>query len=185
MVRVGEEKLPSNHFWILKRALAVSISNQMKSFEVFTTTNDHLKLSIRCISGQNEVYGVSTLQSLWMLKRTLEHLISNQISPFWRHYDHLFYIYITCPQEITYSPCLEGSGRVVSLKDIISGLFNYVEQNESQNLMGCVWGNGGREKGVVALELLVIIMKGTSPFDFQSNELFSKFSRQQSTSDEF
>ena len=51
--------------------------------------------------------------------------------------------------------------------------------------MGCVWGNGGREKGVVELESLVIIMKGASPFDFQSNELFSKFSRQQLTSDEF
>jgi hypothetical protein len=50
----------------------------------------------------------------------------------------------------TYNPCPEGSGGSVILKNIISGLFNYVEQNGCfKILIGCVWGNGGCE-GIVS-----------------------------------
>ena len=40
-----------------------------------------------------------------------------------------------------------------SFKDTISGPFNYVERNGYfKILIGCVWGNGGRGGGLVALQ---------------------------------
>ena len=53
------------------------------------------------------------------------------------------------PQGITYNPCPEGCRGAGILKYIISGLFIYVEQNDYLKiLIGCVWGSGGRGKGV-------------------------------------
>ena len=52
--------------------------------EVVTTTNGHLKISIRCISGKYEVCvggGGPTLRSLWISKRTLKLLLINPIGP--------------------------------------------------------------------------------------------------------
>jgi hypothetical protein len=52
------------------------------------------------------------------------------------------------PQCINYNPCPVGCEGAVILKDIISGLFNYVEQNGYLKiLIGCVLGKGGRERG--------------------------------------
>ena len=48
--------LPSNHFRLLKRALVFSFSNWLSSFEVFMTTNGHLKVSMRWISRKYEVW---------------------------------------------------------------------------------------------------------------------------------
>ena len=53
------------------------------------------------------------------------------------------------PQGMTYNPCTEGSEGVITLKDLISRIFNYVEQHGYLKiLIGCVWENGGRERGV-------------------------------------
>ena len=55
---------------------------------------------------------------------------------------------------------------------------NYAEQNRYLKiLIGCVWGNDGRG-GLVALQSLSNIKKGTSRSNFQSNEPFSNFLRQ-------
>ena len=65
-------------------------------------------------------------------------------------------------------------------KYIISGPFNYVEQNGYlEILIGCVWETVGEGGGLVALQSLSIIKKGTGPFNFQSNELLLKLLRQQ------
>ena len=49
---------------------------------------------------------------------------------------------------------------VVILEEIISGPFNYVEQNGCLKiLIGCVWGNDGRGRGLVALQLLLTIKR--------------------------
>jgi hypothetical protein len=45
-------------------------------------------------------------------------------------------------------------------------------------LIGCVWGNGEHESGLVALQSLLTVKNGTIPFNFQSNEPFSKLLRQ-------
>ena len=71
----------------------------------------------------------------------------------------------------------EGMGVV---KDVILRPYNYAEQNDYlKPLIWCVLGIDGRRSGVVALQSLFINKKGTSPFNFQSNEPFSKFLRQQ------
>ena len=54
---------------------------------------------------------------------------------------------------------------------------NYAEQNGYLKILtGCVWGNDGRG-GLVALQSLSTIKKGTSHSNFQLNEPFSKFLR--------
>ena len=67
-----------------------------------------------------ERWGSSTLWWLWLLKKTIELLITNPASPFWSSYDHSFYIHSICPQGITdfalWAVC------VFILKDIISVL---------------------------------------------------------------
>jgi len=75
---------------------------------------------------------------------------------------------------------------VFILKDIISGHFNYVEQNgylkiELDEFGGLVT----QGEGLVALQSLSSIKKSTSPFNFQLNEHFSKFLQQQMTISKF
>ena len=54
------------------------------------------------------------------------------------------------PPSINYNPSPEGSGgEVVTIEDIISGPFNYVEQNGYLKIwIGCDWWNDGRGRGV-------------------------------------
>jgi hypothetical protein len=68
--------------------------------------------------------------------------------PFLSFYNNTFYKNFICPQVITYKICPGGCGGFAILKDIISGPFNYVEQNGYLKiLIECVLGNGGRERG--------------------------------------
>ena len=74
------------------------------------------------------------------------------------------------------------------VKEIIFRPFNYTEQNGYAKIcIRCVfvigerWGGGG----VVALQSLLTNKKDTIPFNFQSNEPFSKFLRQQRTISKF
>ena len=54
-----------------------------------------------------------------------------------------------------------------------------LEQNDYfKSSIGCVLGKGARGRGLVALQLLSNIKKGTNCFNFQSNEPFLKFLRQ-------
>ena len=56
---------------------------------------------------------------------------------------------------------------------------NYAEQNGNLKiLIGCVWGTGGRGRGVSCLPLTFDPKKGTRTLDFQSNEPPLKFLRQ-------
>ena len=97
------------------------------------------------------VEGVLTaFQLLSTIKRTITLSISNPMSPFWSFYDNAFYENLICPLGITYNPCPEGCEGVVILKDLISRTFNYAEQNGYLKiLIGCVWGEGGREMGAI------------------------------------
>ena len=65
-------------------------------------------------------------------------------------------------------------------KDIFYVKINYAEQTVYLKiLIGRIWGNDGRgEGGLVALQSLSTIKKGTSPLNFQSNEPFLKFLQQ-------
>ena len=73
-------------------------------------------------------------------------------------------------------PLRNGGGGVVILKDIISKLLNCFKENGYfKILIGCVWENGGRGRGLVALQSLLTIRRGTSSLNFQSNEPFLKF----------
>ena len=59
---------------------------------------------------------------------------------------------------------------------MISKFFNCVELNGYLKiLIKCVWENGRRWRGIVVVRSVSTVKKGTSPFNFQSNEPFSKF----------
>jgi hypothetical protein len=82
----------------------------------------------------------------------LQHPISNPMSPFRSVYDPRFHKNLKCPRSIPYNPCPEDHEGVLILKDIISGLLNYIKQNNYfEILTGSVWGNDGCGGGVVAL----------------------------------
>jgi hypothetical protein len=100
------------------------------------------------------------------------------MNPLWSFYDNtLLKPYM--PQGITYDPCLERYGGGVILKDPTTGIFNHVEQNGYLKIWLDLFGEKvGVRGGVVALQSLSIIKKGTSPLNFQSNEPFLKFLRQ-------
>ena len=68
-------------------------------------------------------------------------------------------------------------GRGVDIpKDLFIGLFNNAEQNSYfEILIECVWGIDRRGRRPVALQSLLNLKKGTTTFNFQSNELLSKF----------
>ena len=114
--------------WSWTWRLAPSISSRMSLLEVYTTTNGRLKISIGCILGKYEVGSIHPPTTL-NLKKPLVCLISNPMSPLRSLYNHPFYINLKHPQGITSNPCPEGCVGFVILKDIISRLFNYVEQN--------------------------------------------------------
>ena len=69
----------------------------------------------------------------------------------------------------------EGCRGVVILKRIIFELFNYVEQDGHLKIsIGCFWVYSGSGRGLVALQSLLTVKKGTNPSNFQSNESFLK-----------
>ena len=83
------------------------------------------------------------------------------------------------PQEHNFQALSESSGGGSSFfKDVIYVPVNYAEQNDYLKIsIGCVWGMGGRGRGWVALQSLLTNIKGTSPFNFLSNEPYLKFLR--------
>jgi hypothetical protein len=85
--------------------------------------------------------------------------------PFLKFLRQRFLQNLICPQGITYNPRPEGcgGGGVVTLKDLVSRTFNYVEQNGYLKiLIGCVWGNSGLERWLVALQSLSTIKRTQS-----------------------
>jgi hypothetical protein len=94
------------------------------------------------------------------------------MSPFGNFYNNFRYK-LYCLEGRAYILFTEGSEGAIILKDLIFRTFNYVEQHEYLKiLIGCVWKNGERERALVAIQTLSTIKKGTSPFNFQLNELF-------------
>ena len=141
-------KMPISKY-LFKCVLGIlSISNLMRiSFiEVFTITNGHLKISIRCISGKYEVQGgIHPPVTLNLTKYTKTSYYQYNM-PLWSLYDHSFYIYFICPMALLTTPAMRSVGmEVIILKDIVSEHFNYVEENGYLKiLIGCVCWNGGR-----------------------------------------
>ena len=118
------------------------------------------------------------LKSLWLLKRVLELLITNPMTLSEVYMTTLSIKNLICPQGVTYIPCPEGWGFVI-LKDIISGSFNYVEQNGYLKiLIWSVWGNDGSGGLAFALWSLSTSKKDTSSLNLKLNEPFLKFLRQ-------
>jgi hypothetical protein len=95
--------------------------------------------------------GLVALQSVStsLLKRALPLSISNWMSLFWSFYDNFFHKKHYMPPGHTLQPLPWGVWGFFILKIIISWNVNYVEENAYLKiLIGCVWGNGGRENGV-------------------------------------
>ena len=145
-------------------------------------------ISIRCLSENTSCRRVSTPRSLWTLKRTLGHPISNQISPFWSFYGHPFYIHLICPRVYYTTLALRalGGGGVSFSKtqflDLLTTLNKLVISKFSLDVCGkmvCV----GEE--LVALQSFLTIINGSSHFIVQTNELFSNFLRQQTAISKF
>ena len=66
---------------------------------------------------------------------------------------------------------------VLILKDLISGTLNDLEQNiYLKILIGCVWENSRRKRGVSCPPSLSTIEKSTSPLNFQTNVPFFEVS---------
>ena len=96
--------------------------------------------------GENRTWeGTAGLRKIWLLKMALQLPIFNPMSPLRSVYYHPFYKNLKCPRDIPYNPCPEEYEGVLILKDIISGLLNYVRQNNYLEILtGSVWGNDGR-----------------------------------------
>jgi hypothetical protein len=109
--------------------------------------NGYLKILTGCVwrNGGHERVLIA-LQYLSTIKKSTSHFNFNFLK-FLRQ--HFLQKKPYMPQGITYKPCLEGCEGNVILKNIFSGLFNNVEQNGYLKiLIGCVWRNGGCERGV-------------------------------------
>ena len=118
----------------------------------YTEQNGYIKILIRCVLGIDGRGELVDLESLIDLQST----VKNGAGPFDFQPNKLLLKFLR--QEI---------GGIVILKDIISGLFNYAEQNcYLKILIGCVWGNGKRGRGIFALQHLSTIKNGTGPFSF-------------------
>ena len=76
-------------------------------------------------------------------------------------------------------PCPEGFAGCSSSKTYSPDLSVTLKKKAISKFLLDVFGKTvGLERGLVALQSLLKVTKGTGPFDFQSNELFSKFLRQ-------
>ena len=87
-------------------------------------------------------------------------------------------MFFICPQGITYNPCPEGSGgfHLQRLPDLSITLNKMAVLKFWLDVFGEWWAG---EEGLVVLQSVSTFKKGTSPFSFQSNKLFSMFLRQQ------
>ena len=148
-------------------------------FEVSTTTNCHLKNFIRCISGKYEVWGIYPPITLNLKKdtRTSDHQCNESTLKFIRP-SFLYIPYM--PPGHNLKPLPWGLWGVIVLKDNFPDLSTALDKMAISKFWLPVFeemmGVGG---GLVALQSLSTIKKSTSPFNFQSNELFYKFMRQQ------
>jgi hypothetical protein len=101
------------------------------------------------------------------------------MSLFLSFYDNPYYKNLICPRAQLKTLAPRVVGECPPQKDIFYLEINYTEQNGYLKiLIGCVWGDDERGGGVVTLQLLSTITKGTSHSNFQLNEPFLKFLRQ-------
>ena len=104
-----------------------------------------------------------------LLKRELEISVSNEMSPLWSFCNHPFHKNVICPKGITYNTCPDAPGGFVD-PGVCYLIFELcLTKWPSQNFHRIYW----EEKcvmGLVALQSLLSLEKGTRNFDFQLNE---------------
>ena len=101
------------------------------------------KLSVR--------WGLVAFQSLSTIKKGTSPLNFQSNAPFFKFLRQrfLYNLYMPPGHNLQPLPRELGGGEVAIFKDLISRTSNYVEENcYLKILIGCVWGNGGRERGV-------------------------------------
>ena len=164
--RGGGSYPPSRSLWTLKKALKLLITNPTSPLR---NLYDH-PFYIYLIFPQGITYNpclegfggrIHPLITLYLKEgtRTFDYR-SNEPPPNFIRWPFLYKPEMS--QDITYNLWPEGCGRrVVILKDIIFGCFNYVEQNGYLKiLIECVWGNGGCGKGVSCPPITFAHQKG-------------------------
>ena len=112
---------------------------------------------------------------LWIWNRAVEHIISNQMSPFQSFTSFLYIPYFSPGHNLYLLPWgLWGGGFI--LENMISRPFNYLKQNcYLKILIRSVWENGGRRRGLVALQSLLTIKRALSVSIFNRVSSFRSF----------
>ena len=144
LMDIGGGWFPSSKFRLLKRALEVAISNRISHLRCFYNSFYTMYPGLKPKKKDGDIYLPLTLS----LKRVLELLITIPVSPPPKFIRTLFLIKTLpyMPPGHNLLPLPWGLGGVVILKAIISGPFNYVEQNDYLKILSvCVWVNDRRK----------------------------------------
>ena len=125
--------------------------------------------------------GGRTLWSLWILKRALELLITIPMSPSPSKFiqSPFLYLYLICPQDITWTLAPENCGGGVILKDIISGPFNYIGKNGYFKILIRCGEMGGMGGGLLPSNHFWLLTKALAFSISNGIELFLEFLGQQ------
>ena len=120
------------------------------------------------------VVGVSTLQSLLILKKGIwtSDYKSNEPPP---KFIQSLFLYIPYLPNHAVQLFLRALGGCHPQRHNFWTFRLFGTKCLHQSFIGCIWGNGSLGMGLVALQSLLTIKKGTHPFNFQSNELFLNF----------
>ena len=143
-------------------------------------TNGYLKISIRCVSGKYDMWGIFYPLITFTAKkgtRTSDYE-PRELPPRFIRSSFLQKPYMLPGLNLQLLP--RGLWRVVIHKDIISGPFKYTEKNRYLKIsIECVfWEMIKEEEELAALYSLSIIIKSAITFRFESNEALSKFLQQ-------
>ena len=138
--------MPLNHFWPIKKALTLSISNRMSLYRSFYENKLSYQNSYQMYFGKIlSLGGVSSLRSLSILKEHWKFWLSIQWAPpqlIWS----LFCMNLITAEDVTYNPCPGGCGGGVchSQRENLLTL-NYFELNGYLKiLIECFWRNDVR-----------------------------------------
>ena len=144
-------------------------------FDVSTTSNGRLKIKIRCISGQYEVWGDIHPPIILNLKKSTR--ASDYLANLPLQITLSIYIPYMPPRH-NLQPLPSRLWGSVTLKDIIYKRFNYVEQMGISKFLLDVFGEMvGVSGGLVPLQSHLTIKMGTASLNLQLTELFSKLFR--------
>ena len=118
-------------------------------------------------------------QSLSTIKKGTSQFNFLSNKPFLKFYDNSFYKNLICPKDITYNPCPEGCewGFHPQRPNFQKFLTTLKKIPISKFWLDVLGEIVGLRRGLVALQSLSTIKKGTSPLNFQSNEPVLNFLR--------